>query len=426
MTDSQQQVQLPPLKFPQGIDNRSREYAVSQDALRVCDNLDVTRDGGLLSRKGMRSVAAGDCHSIFAHPGQRFALVVIDGQLSRMDSDETITALVEVVGTVAYAIFNDDVYWTDGKSVGRVLASGELGVWGMNSPPSPLVTVLANGGLHAGTYQVAMTAIHSSGIESGASEPVVVTLAEGEGLSVTTPAASGVQFAIYRTTANGGKDELRQAFLANPATAVALGIGSLGKHLETLYVVKPIPGQCIAHHKGRLWVASGNVVWFTDAKSPHWLRPEQGYYQFESRVSMLGAAEDGLYVGLYDRVYFLQGTDPEKMTQRPVSSVGAVPGSATEIPYDVFLGDSGFPTRQCAWWDREGFLCIGKPGGILIRPTKPRYSAGESAGGSMTYRADSGLRQLVTALSTTSEQPLVAKDTLVMETFSNAVVLNTQ
>lgn len=70
-----------PLKFPVGINNRDREYALPEGALREAVNLDVTRDGGLLSRKGLREVLTGDCHSLFTHPHGRFMLLVLNNKL---------------------------------------------------------------------------------------------------------------------------------------------------------------------------------------------------------------------------------------------------------------------------------------------------------------------------------------------------------
>ena len=410
--------------FPHGIDNRDRETAVPPTALRGCDNLDVTRDGGLLSRKGTRLVSAGDCHSLWTHPSHRFLLLVKDGQLSRVDPDETCVALAPTVGNVSYALMNDDVFWTDGSSIGQVTAKGETGVWGMPSPPLPLVTATGVGGLAAGIYQVAMSAVAPNGLESGVSGTVRIEVAEGGGIEVTTPNATGVAFAFYRTPVNGASEELRFYGQYPPGQTALLGVGNLGKRLESLYAVRPLPGQCLMAHKGRLWGASGKVVWFTSERSPHWLFPSVGYYQFESEVAVVGATEDGLFVGLYDRVYYLQGADPYQMTQRPVSSVGAVKGSGLEIPYDLFVGQNSFPSRQCAWWDTEGFLCVGKPGGIVMRPTQDRYSAGLATHGVMAYRRHEGMRQLVTGLSVQDGGGLHATDTAINAVFANGVVLN--
>lgn len=86
MAEPQQapQSQPPVIKFSQGVNNRDREYAVPDSALRECVNMDVTRDGGLLSRKGIRLITDGDCHSLFTHPSGRFVLLVKNGALNRL------------------------------------------------------------------------------------------------------------------------------------------------------------------------------------------------------------------------------------------------------------------------------------------------------------------------------------------------------
>lgn len=412
-----------PIKFPQGINNRDREYALPDGALREATNVDITRDGGVMCRPGMRKVVNGDCHSLWTHPSDGFMLLVRNGELVRLDPDEDLTTLATVSGPVVYATINDEVYWTDGAIIGQVKANGTVGLWGMNTPPEPVCAAITSGGLFAGTYQVAMTVIHASGLESGAPGTVSLDVPEGGGIEIVTPAATGVRFALYRTGPMGAQSELRRAWIAEPGATTVLGVGALGKPLESLLATRPLPGQCLAAYKGRLWGATGAYVWFTSDKSPHWFYPDIGYYQFETAVTMLSPAEDGIYIGLYDRIYFLQGSDPYKMTQHLVSSVGAARDSATELPYDLFMGEGSFPSRQGAFYDTHGYLCIGKPGGIIVRPTSKQFSSGNSATGMTAYRAYEGLRQVVAVLNS-EPGPQTASDVLVEQTFDNGVVLN--
>ena len=400
---------LPPatIKFPAGTDNRSREYALAEGAARAIVNLDVTRDGGLRCRNGLRRVTTGDCHSLFAPPNGLHALLVRNGSLCRLNADESVTGLTAVIGPVVYAELNDEVFWSDGASTGRILADGTTGVWGLATPPSPLLTTVSGYGLPTGVYQVAMTAVQTAtGLESGAAESASVTLSAMGGIQVTAPsAAAGVQFRLYLTPPNGASRELRHVATVDPgATTVLATTTPYGPRLQSLLAIKPYPATRLAAFKGRLWAARGSVVWYTSEWSPHWLFPATGFYGFESAVRMLGAAEDGIYVGLADRVYYLQGAQPGDMTQRLVSSIGAVNGGGERLPTDVFVGQGGFPTRQCAWWDAEGLLCIGKPGGVIVRPNGERYSAGVATAVASGYHAHDGLRQWVSVLR--SEHPL--------------------
>ena len=170
-------------------------------------------------------------------------------------------------------------------------------------------------------------------------------------------------------------------------------------------------------------MASGSVVWFTSEQSPHWLFADRGYYQFESPVTMLGAVEDGVYVGLGSRVYYLQGSDPYQMTQRPMALSGAAVGGGAEIPYDLFLGEGAVPSRQCGFWDTEGQLVIGKAGGILAHPLQKTYRAGGTQRGQVAYREHQGLRQLVSVV-TAQPGPATVTDQAVLQVFAQGIVLN--
>lgn len=416
----------PVLKFPLGTDNRSREYEIPDGSLRECVNLDVTRSGGVRCRDGLRSVLAGSAHSLYAAPN--LLLGVFDGSLG-VYRDGAITALTAVTPSlpVRYALLAGEVYWTNGAEQGRVTSAGAAASWGLLTPPQLVAVAAATGGLDAGTYQVTYTAVAlPSGLESGAPPCVEVTVPQGGGITVTTPSGFG-NFLIYRTPRNGGASELRLQTTLGAGTTATLGAGVLGRSLESLHAIQPLPGQCIATHKGRLWVATGSVVWFTSERSPHWLFPATGYYPFESAVTLLAPTEDGLYVATAARTYYLQGKDPNDMTQRLVSSVGAVRGSDTGIHADLFVGDGGFPGLQSAWMDSEGYLCVGKAGGVIVRPSKARYCAGAGAAafGLTAQRQAHGLRQIITALDGTGAEVAgnVADDTAIAEVFANGVVL---
>lgn len=395
------------VKFPLGIDNRSREYELPDGTARDLVNVDVTRAGGLRVRDGIRKVASGEFHSLFTPPSGHSLLLVRNGVLCRMDAEETFSSLANVAGSVVYAALNGEVFWSDGSSVGRVRADGTAAPWGLATPAVPPLTVASGGALPAAIYRIAMTAVHvETGIESGAAEPTTITLTEAGNILVTAPAAlPSFQFCLYLTPPNGESGELRRVATVDPGATVTLATTTPdGPRLQSLLAVKPYPSTRLLAYKGRLWGAQESVVWYTSEFSPHWCFPATGFFAFESPVLMLGAAEDGLYVGLADRTYYLQGTHPGDMTQRLVSTVGATAGGGEPLPPDVFAGQGGFPSRQCAWWDIEGVSCVGKPGGVIVRPNGDRYSAGTAQASASAYHARYGIRRWVSVL--TASQPL--------------------
>lgn len=388
------------LKFPSGIDNRNREYELSEGSARILNNMDVTRFGGIRSRAGIRLSIAGDVHSLYAPPYHPFMLLVKDSSLCCLDKQGNLTTLTTVADRVTYALLNDSIFWSDGISTGQVLANGTLGLWGLAVPPTPVIVATTDGSLVAGTYQVAMTAVHSAtGLESGAKEPASVDIVDNGAIIVTTPtAAATFQFCLYLTSVFGEQGELRQVAVVPPSTTITIRAPTFGRPLVSLWAVSPYPAQYLVSYRGRLWGGIGTTVWFTSEQSPHWLFPSSGFFQFESPITMLGTAEDGIYVGLYDKVYFLQGINTQDMTQRLVSHDGAL--AASELPITAFSNIEPI-AKQCCWWDRSGFFCIGKAGGIIVKPTQDRYAAGEATTGVSCYREFEGIKQVVSLLNST-------------------------
>lgn len=395
------------MKFPSGVDNRSREYSVPDGCARSLVNLDVTRDGGLRCRDGARKVMSGNFHSLYTPKNGRYSLLVRDGYLCRMDARETVSVLTSVSGPVVYAELNNEVFWSDREQAGRVSSDGTLGVWGLSTPPQPQLTVVDGYALFPGTYQVAMTAVQlATGLESGAAEPAQITLSVTGGIQVAAPTASAdFKFRVYLSPVYGGQGEFRHAVTLSPGATAILATGTPdGPRLQSMLAVKPYPATRLTVFKGRIWIASGSSVWYTSERSPHWLFPEDGYFQFDSAVNMMGLTEDGIYVGLSDRVYFLQGTKPRDMTQRVVSNIGAIAGDSN-LPFDAFITGGIPPAQQCIWWDTDGVQCVGRPDGVILRPNGDRYAAGTAATTTNSYRVSNGIRQLVSVLR--ADNPIV-------------------
>lgn len=421
MADQQAPSPVISMSFSAGLDNRARETDMPDNAWRTLDNVDVTREGNIMVRQGLRRLLTGEWHSLIQYQGRLIA--VKDGELGCY-AGGVFTALVTLSpnSPVRYAIHNEELYWTTPYQQGRIVGVTAT-IWGMALPPLTQATASFVGGLDTGIYQVTMTAVHSSGLESGASEPVAVTVGQGGGINVTVP--TGASFRVYRSAANGGRDELRRAATLGSGESATLGKVDLGKRLESLFAAKPPSGQALCSFKGRLWIASGSVLQYTSHLSPHWVLPHS-YFSFPETITCLDAAEDGLYVATTGGIWFLGGNDPAQMTQRRVSTVGAVPGSpAYELPMDVFSGDGQPAAQQAAWVDSEGYLCLGKPGGVLLRPHKQRYSMGQHARAGLAFRQYQGQRQvLVMASSDEETNPLIAVDGVVSEVAANGFALN--
>jgi hypothetical protein len=137
---------------------------------------------------------------------------------------------------------------------------------------------------------------------------------------------------------------------------------------------------------------------------------------------MLGVTENGLYIGTDRMVRFLSGTDPKQMAVRVISGVGAVSGA---VPLSVAaFGGNGQPAgRECAWVDSDGYLCVGKPDGVIIRPHRERFCMGNLGSATLAEIERGGLRQVVVGFDRQEVGVMPVDDAAIAEVFSYGLVL---
>lgn len=405
-----------------GLDNRSRESSSQKGALRECENLDITREGGLLVRAGMTFATSGSWTSLFSPSSGRYLCAVKDGVLGTLIGD-TFTGFSAVAGTVSYAELNNEVFWSDGSQQGRIRPDGSVSVWGLNPPTFQASAVSGEGGLHAGSYQVTLTAV-VAGLESGAVAPMSITVADGGGVRVIAPNGSGVSFNAYMTPNGGGSDTLRQVASLAPGASVVLGALQPGKRLDSLLAIKPPPATTLCVFRGRIWGASDTLVWFTDALSPHWVFPKIGHFVFESPIVMVLPAEDGLFIATAHRTYFLGGDDPSAMRLRVVDFYGAVSGTGvTEWPLTALNPQGMTPARSCGWLSLNGSWCVGRSGGVVQRVSEDsfRFDAGGRYSSSCWERE--GMRLLLISVNEATDAQFIAQDIMVAKEFEHGISL---
>ena len=383
------------IRFSAGADNVSPEYALSDNSVRDMVNVAVDRSGGIRVRNGLRALSAGTYHSLFSLSSGGY-LVVDGGSLLHVKGG-VVTAVesVSAHGRVRYCERGDEVFWTDGQTTGRVVASGSGSFWGLSCPPTPVITT-TQGALSAGRYLISHTAV-CGGVESGAPTPTLVELTSTGGLVYMAPkATAGISFNVYLSPPSGAVSDLRRvASGVMPETTTILR-DKEGMRLRSFLAEKPYPGQLLADHGGRLWIASGATLWFTDSESPHWLFPSEGYFLLPEPITLLVSVEDGLFVGSATQTWFLRGTRPSDMSLQHAAPFGAVLGTGTtRVPFDIF-GNDGAP---CAVWiDSVGVLCLGRMGGSIKRITENRYRIGPASSGEIAFGVFSGVRQLLVLL----------------------------
>lgn len=423
--------------WPLGVNNRLRETeegpkttrrdrANTSLSLREAVNVDLTRLGHPIRRKGYELVEAGYTHSLWSHPALGYGLCVHEGYLCQVQPSGVLVQIQEVhaYARVSYTTVNGEVYWSNGLQKGRVTKDSTLH-WGLPNPPAPLLAVTENGALAPGRYSVAVTYIDEFDEEYGASAVADVLLQSGQGLDVAVTGQwpdEAAEVAVYVSQPNG-EILYRVGEYPGPFT-VAIQPGQLGRgmELETQQLHPPEPGRIVRYFNGRIYMARRNTVRFTEPLRYGLTRPAQGLYMFPSEPVLLEPVSDGLFVGTSEGVVFVRGTDPYDVVQTNVLSHAPVPHTVTRVPGELM--DAGSSTVP-VWWGEDGAMVAGLPGGQVRQLTKDRLAVPRFKSGAMLYREREGMAQVVSSLSKGADASAMgASDSVVAEVRTNTKILN--
>lgn len=366
---------LKELTFGAGVDNISTETKLGKGYARKADNVDINNDGTISVREGYSLFAPlRNAHSLWSNDLMPFALVADNTTLYKMDDSGALTALVDGMdgSDVGYAVVANRVYWANSSRTGIVKLSGSILPWGVENPmPSFTLTAVANGGLAAGVYGVAMTFSSASREESGAYDTTYVTVPEGGGIQVNSVprglTSTPIEARIYMTTANG--TDLMYASSAMPgATAFLLGAGQLGRPLTTQFLEPFPPVRYPTAKAGRLFgVYQDRMLVWSEPLYYGLYHPTMNFIRLPDPITMIAVPESDqfiMYIGTSKKVYAFRGASVAEATLSIVSHNGAIPGSMAMIPQNV-INLRGVVAPVPMWAGAEGVPYAGTETGIV-------------------------------------------------------------
>jgi len=94
----------------------------------------------------------------------------------------------------------------------------------------------------------------------------------------------------------------------------------------------PPTATLLEYYRGRIYMVHGSTLWTTDLYLYDHVDKTRNFLQFEHDITMLAAADDGLYVGTTEKLYFLHGVFSEGMKRDIVMDTGVVKGSCVPLP----------------------------------------------------------------------------------------------
>ena len=138
-------------------------------------------------------------------------------------------------------------------------------------------------------------------------------------------------------------------------------------------------GSHLAHFAGRMWIATGNVLYYSEPFAYGKFDLANCFIWFGSNITMVKPVKDGLFVSDSDRTYFLAGTNPKEFDQK--TDVEAPAHEYSEAIGYIDGDKVGRPgAGPCAVWSCDEGLCVSTQTGDLQIVTANRliYPTGSS------------------------------------------------
>ena len=337
--------------WPGGMDNRSADHDLlrkqEEAVLRDAVNIDVLSSGKLRLRDGIKQVVAdADAHSVFSD-GSRLVWATGDTLKVADANFDKATALTDsrLSAPLSWLQLNGELYFSNEQINGKLIDYA-YEPWGVVPPLTPPVCTPGSSGPYR--YQATCTFVTAAGEESGAPIAAQVLCGEVSSLQLSAiPQSSDsrvVATRIYITNIDG-TDFYAQHDVPAGVTAWSFnGFFADGALLRTQFMEPPPPGQLLEYNNGRIYIASGKVVWYTEPLRYGCVDLTQSFFAYSRRVTMLRGIKQGMYIGA-DKTYFLPGAGTKDVEQIILEDARPIEGASLKLPQGeevVWLADLGF------------------------------------------------------------------------------------
>lgn len=379
-----------------GINNVLPPEEVRPNEFQIMKNAYVNDAGKVRRRKGYQKVYDGSVHSLYS-TGETL-LFREETDLKRLEPDFSATTLrtgLQGNRFMRYLTIADRTFFSDGIITG-VYQNGFCRSWGLEVPASPLLLGV-NGLLPAGKYQVALTFLRNDMQESGARLPVMIELGADSGIMIgqismsLDPTIVGIN--VYLSPPNG-EMLFRVASISNGDESIIYsGDGKGSFPLLTALMQAPPAGQFLTYYNGRIYIAAGNILWYTEKDyAVELISLRKSFIPFASRITLLAAVKSGIWISTLSEIGFISG-DPSGTETRyqKKAGYGAIEGTAAYMDRPLNVGDT---ILQPGWhWVTPYGICYGGEDGQFINRTEGRvvFPAVLSGVGAVKIEEDANL-----------------------------------
>ena len=323
------------IKFSQfkGINNVVSPESTPPEYLKKALNVNIDKTGGLSKRKGYTKIDTGSYSSIWTNDNNNLCLAVKNGNLVRINSDLTPSLIKSGVGSepISFEEVDGVVYYTSSITTG-IYDNGTLRSWGIDrNYLSPTLSQVA-GTLPIGTYQVTYTFLRNDGIESGCGVASYITTTTTSGISFPIPTHPDPQILyarVYCSNQNG--DVLYYNGYGTLGTTYTISSVDSDSNPLRMFNLDAAPtGDIVKYYNGRLYVASGNVLWYSEKYQYQHFILASNYIEFPSEILEVMPVEDGIWIGS-DNIYLLSGQEPQEFKKVTKEIARVIKGTGSMV-----------------------------------------------------------------------------------------------
>ena len=385
--------------WPKGMNNRAQNHALPEGAARNAVNTDFDVAGKAKRRKGSTPVYFGinTCNG-FSCPAD--CLFTESGVLKRFNNDNSSTALCSLTGQrVTYHYLNGVIYLSDGLETKKIV-NGLIYNWGLPTP-SNVVLYGIPGEYSAGVYLGAVSFVDANGVESGASQIATVSLNANCGVVFSNlPTTTDTQVAflrLYLSTPNGA-ELYHIADVAIGTTSYAINVGRYddGNLLDLAHVYPPPAGDIIRSYKGRMYVASGPYVSYSDPFEPDHFRADNTLL-FSIDIKIMEPVENGIFFATDKKTFYYGGVPDDGFQIVEVLPFGAIFGTGISLP-----------NQEGVMWQSQRGLIMGANDGSVKNLQEENVATESGTSGAMLVRRQDGIKQAIAVINNPQASSLAA------------------
>jgi hypothetical protein len=155
-------------------------------------------------------------------------------------------------------------------------------------------------------------------------------------------------------------------------------------------------GHLIKYYYGRLYVAKGNVVYYSDPMNFTQMRTRSNFIMFNDRITMLETVTDGMYIS-DNAIRFMQGKTPKEFAIKLLANYTVIEGTAIKID-GSYLNFKQPIEGEVVYMMTENGVAIGMDSGQFINLTHNYYANIKSSKGKCIFKNDLDKKQYLVLL----------------------------